>query len=152
MDPPGTHGYPAPGGDHIASPVASLVRTLPSHGTPPVIFTCHTTSSFAHGVDVPIPTLPVVSILIVSTLFVLKTRATLSVVPRKLVPATVPELPRIDQTPDTAERDTQLASPLASDDSTLPAHGAPPVIFTCHATSSFAQGAIVPRPILEPSS
>ena len=58
-----------------ARPVASDTRVLPIHGDPPVILICHATSSLAHGVSVPIPTSPEVSILIVSLLFVLNTRA-----------------------------------------------------------------------------
>lgn len=42
-----------------ARPTASDVRTFPAHGVPHVIFTCPATSSFAHGVTVPIPTFPV---------------------------------------------------------------------------------------------
>ena len=42
--------------DHIARPTASEMRTLLSHGEPPVIFTCPLTSSFAHGEAVQIPT------------------------------------------------------------------------------------------------
>lgn len=45
--------------DQLARPTASLVRTLLSHGEPPVILICPATSSFAHGLDVPIPTAPV---------------------------------------------------------------------------------------------
>lgn len=52
--------------DHVASPDASEVSTLPSHGVPPVIFTCPLTSSLAHGDGVPIPTLPLLIILICS--------------------------------------------------------------------------------------
>ena len=44
--------------DHVARPVASEVRTFPTHGAPPVIFTCPATSSFAPGVSIPIPILP----------------------------------------------------------------------------------------------
>ncbi len=42
--------------DHVARPFASEVRTFPAHWFPSTIFTCHTTSSLAHGVEVPIPT------------------------------------------------------------------------------------------------
>ena len=42
----------------------------------------------------------------------------------------------------------QLASPVASEVSILPAPGAPPVIFTWPATSNFAPGLPVPMPIL----
>ena len=85
-------------------------------------------------------------------LFLLNTRSWLSEVPRKLVPAVVPELPRIDHTPETEERDTQVARPVASEESTLLTPGKPPVILICPATSSLAQGVIVPSPILDPSS
>ena len=44
--------------DHVARPEASEVRIFPSHGDHHVIFTCQLTPSFAHGVDVPIPKLP----------------------------------------------------------------------------------------------
>ena len=44
--------------------------------------------------------------------------------------------------------DTQVASPVTSDVSIFPAHGAPPVIFTCPATSSLAPGVLAPIPIL----
>lgn len=152
IDQPGTHGYPAPGMDHIASPVASDVRTFQAPGTPPVILTCPATSSFTHGVAVPIPILPQASIRAASTLLVLNTRSCQSVVPRKLVPATVPELPSIDHAPETDESDTQVARPVASDESTLFTHGAPQVILTCQTTSSLAPGVIVPTPILNPSS
>lgn len=136
----------------LARPVASDVRTFHDHIPPPVILTCHATSSLAHGAIVPIPTLPDVSIRATSALFVLNTRSCQSVVPRKLVPATVPELPRRDHTPETDESDTHVARPAASDESTLLTHGAPHVILICHATSSLAPGVIVPIPILRPSS
>lgn len=42
----------------LARPVASEVRTFPGPGLPPVIITCPATSSFAHGVEVPIPRYP----------------------------------------------------------------------------------------------
>jgi hypothetical protein len=45
-------------GVEVASPDASEVRTLLSHGVPPVIFTCHPTSSIAPGVAVQIPMFP----------------------------------------------------------------------------------------------
>ena len=52
--PVGLHGYPIC--CHVARPVASVVRTPPLSGDPPVIFTCPATSSFANGFVVPIPT------------------------------------------------------------------------------------------------
>lgn len=136
----------------LASPVASETRNFPTPGAPPVIFTCPATSSLAHGAAVPIPRLPVFKRRIVSILFVLNTRSCRSVVPMKLVPAIVPEFPMRDHTPETAERDTQLASHVASEERTLLIHGDPPVIFTCPATSSFAQGVNVPIPTLVESS
>ena len=42
--------------DQEAIPVASEVKSFPTHGEPPVIFTCPLTSSFAHGEAVQIPT------------------------------------------------------------------------------------------------
>ena len=128
------------------------MRTFQTPGTPPVILTCQATSSLAPGVGVPIPTLPEVNIRAASILFVLNTRSCKSLVPTKFVPATVPELPSIDHTPETDESDTQLARPVASDERTLLTHGAPHVIRICQATSSLAPGVIVPTPILNPSS
>jgi hypothetical protein len=64
----------------------------------------------------------------------------------------VPELPRVDHTFDTEERDTQLASPSASEASTFHTQGAPPVILICPFTSSLAHGVVVPSPIFVPSS
>jgi hypothetical protein len=128
------------------------VRTFHDHIPPPVIFTCQATSSFAQGVAVPIPTLPVVNIRAVSVLLVLNTRSCQSVVPTKFVPATVPELPSIDHTPETDDNDTQVARPAASDERTLLTHGAPHVILICQTTSSLAPGVIVPTPTLKPSS
>ena len=46
----------------------------------------------------------------------------------------------------------QVARPVASETSIFHAHGAPPVIFTCPATSSLAPGAAVPIPTLDQSS
>ncbi len=50
--------------DHVvtqlARPDASLLSTFPAPGEPPVIFTCHATSSLDPGVAVPIPTFPVI--------------------------------------------------------------------------------------------
>ena len=55
----------------VARPEASEVRIFPSHGDHHVIFTCQLTPSFAHGVDVPIPTsAPVLKILVVAIQFV----------------------------------------------------------------------------------
>lgn len=42
-------------GDQVASPVASDMRSLPSHGDPPVILIVPATSSLAPGFVVPIP-------------------------------------------------------------------------------------------------
>lgn len=42
-----------------ASPVASETSIFPTHGEPPVILTCHATSSLVTGLAVQIPTLPV---------------------------------------------------------------------------------------------
>lgn len=44
--------------DHVARPLASEVSIFPTHGAPHVIFICPATSSFAHGLCVPIPTSP----------------------------------------------------------------------------------------------
>ena len=128
------------------------MRTLPAEGDPPVILTCQATSSLVHGVAVPTPRLPADVRRSFSVLFVLNTRSCASVVPIKLVPATVPLLPRIDHTPDTDDNDTQVARPAASDERTLLIHEAPPVIFICHTTSSLAPGVIVPIPTLVLSS
>jgi len=131
-----------------ARPVASETRSLPRPGVPPVIFTCPATSSFAPGEGVPIPTFPAERIRTFSVLFVLNTRSIASVVPRKLVPATVPALPSMTQAPPTAAGVTQVASHVASDDeSTFPVPGVPQVIFICPATSSRAVGDAVPIPI-----
>ena len=46
-----------PGFCQLARPEASLVRTLPAQGEPQVILICPFTSSFAPGVEVPIPIL-----------------------------------------------------------------------------------------------
>jgi hypothetical protein len=55
----------------VARPVASEMSTLLSHGEPPAILTCPLTSSFAPGVDVPIPTFhPVLNILELAIQFV----------------------------------------------------------------------------------
>ena len=133
---------------HVARPVASEVSILPRPGVPPVIFTCPATSSFAPGEGVPIPIFPEVRIRTVSALFVLNTRSIASVVPRKLVPATVPALPSMTQAPPTAAGVTQVASHVASDDeSTFPVPGVPQVIFICPATSSRTVGDAVPIPI-----
>ena len=117
-----------------------------------MILICHATSSLAHGALVPIPIFPHDPIRIDSTLFLLNTRSTLSVVQRKLVQAIVPLLPVTIQAPAIEPGSTQLARPEASEESTFPAHGEPPVIFNCPAISSFAHGVIVPIPILAPSS
>jgi len=45
----------------LARPLASLVRTFPAHGAPPVILTCPATSSFAEGEEVQIPIFQVVA-------------------------------------------------------------------------------------------
>ncbi len=87
----------------------------------------------------PIPTLPVVWIRIFSVLFVLNTKSTLSVVPRKLVVATVPMFQSVDHAHDTAASDTQLARPVASDANTLLSHGAPQVILTVPSISVLPQ-------------
>ena len=50
--------HPPEGVCHVERPAASEVRTFPAHGVPQVIFTCPAISSFAHGVEVPIPIFP----------------------------------------------------------------------------------------------
>ena len=72
----------------------------------------------------------------------------MSVVPRKLVPAMVPELPIMFHVFVRTGAFHQVASPVASETSIFHAPGAPPVIFTCPATSSLAPGVAVPIPIL----
>ena len=63
--------FPLNTDDQVARPEASEVRIFPSHGDHHVIFTCQLTPSFAHGVDVPIPTsAPVLKILVVAIQFV----------------------------------------------------------------------------------
>jgi len=115
---------------HVARPVASEVSILPRPGVPPVIFTCPATSSFAPGEGVPIPTFPAERIRTFSVLFVLNTRSIASVVPRKLVPATVPELPNIFHIFVRVGAALQDARPDASEVSTLPRPGVPPAIAT----------------------
>lgn len=88
---------------------------------------------------VPIPRLPAVSILSCSALFVLITSGFASVVPIKLVVASIPLLPAIDQfarAPLAPERFCQLAIPVASDTSTFPLPGLPPAIRTRPFTSN----------------
>ena len=150
--PVGIHGNPATGGDQVASHTASDTRTFPTHGVPPVIFTCPATSSFAPGEGVPIPTFPAERIRTFSVLFVLNTRSIASVVPRKFVPATVPEFPIILHIFVRVGAALQDARPVASEINTLPSPGDPPVILTCPATSSFAPGDAVPIPTLVPLS
>ena len=65
---------PVTGVCHVASPVASDVRTFPAPGVPHVILTCPATSSFAHGLIVPIPRFPDPSILILSMKFVVRSQ------------------------------------------------------------------------------
>ncbi len=68
-----------------------------------------------------------------SILFVLITRSCASMVPRKLDTDVVPELPNVAHGvshPLAPASACQLARPVASDTSTFPAHGDPPVIFT----------------------
>ena len=137
---------------HVARPVASEVSILPRPGVPPVIFTCPATSSFAPGEGVPIPTFPAERIRTFSVLFVLNTRSIASVVPRKFVPATVPEFPIILHIFVRVGAALQDARPVASEINTLPSPGDPPVILTCPATSSLDPGDAVPIPTLVPLS
>ncbi len=132
----------------------------------PVVLKARAPHPFAVLVEIfppPLPTLspltvasPIVTRLplaperrIPSILLRLNTRSILSMVPRKLVPATVPLLPRRDQ--NDPEREAigvcHVARPVASEMRILPRPGAPPVILTCPATSSRAHGVEVPIPI-----
>ena len=147
---------PHPPDCQVASQAASLVRTLPTPGVPPVIFTCPLTSSFAHGLFVQIPTSPPDSTLIFSVPFVPITKSCASVVPMKLLVGVVPTFP-VNPHPDhhTApppDGVSQVASPDALLVSTFPAPGTPPVISICHATLSIADVAsqFVPIPIFHP--
>ena len=133
---------------HVARPAASEVRILPAHCVPSVILTCPATSSLAPGDAVPIPTFPALRIRIFSVLFVLTTRSIASVVPMKLVPATVPALPRrVQYAPAPLAGVCHVARPAASEVRTLLRPGVPPVILTCQATSSAVDGVLVPIPI-----
>ena len=58
----------------LASHIASEVRIFPAHGVPPVIFTCPATSSFADGVEVPIPTFPEESVVLLPSTAIPKMR------------------------------------------------------------------------------
>ena len=113
-----------------------------------MILTWPATSSFDHGLGVPIPIFPEERIRACSILLVLNTRSIASVVPRKLVPAIVHELPVISHAPAIAAGLTQVARPVASDERTFPIPGKPPVILIWPATSRRAVGEAVPIPIL----
>ena len=124
----------------IAPFVGAVFDGYPTDTAPDIL-------SLEAGVLVPIPIFPLVSIRIFSTLFVRNERAKLSVVPTKLLFGSVPELPTIAHGMTAAPVGVcQLASHTASDMSILPAHGDPPVILTCPATSSRVPGLAVPIP------
>lgn len=81
-------------------------------------------------------------------------RSIASIVPIKLVVATVPVLPTIDQFPSAPldqERACQLAKPVASETSTLPLPGLHHRILISPLISTFAAafGDVVPKPTLQ---
>ena len=124
----------------VASPVASETKNFPEPTPPPVIFTCQATSSRAHGVAVPIPTLPEVSIRIRSILLVIIGSTWLDIVPRfwvavNVLPPTVQKEPERE-----GSGSYQLAIPVVSDIRSLPEPGEPPRIRICPFTSSVAVG------------
>ena len=124
------------------------MSTLPTHCDPSTILTVPATWSLAPGEAVPIPTFPALRTRIFSVLFVLTTRSIASVVPIKLVPATVLAFPVINHhVPAHPAGVVHVARPVASEVSTLLAPGVPPVILICHATSRRAPGVAVPIPI-----
>ncbi len=89
----------------------------------------HMTSSFAHGVAVPMPIFHPAVTRIFSVLFVRVTKSTLSVVPTKLLVAVVPALPRIHhQAIDPVAAVCHEARPVASDTRIFQIHGLPPCI------------------------
>ena len=107
----------------------------------------HATLRRDAGALVPIPRLPLIRRRIFSVLLVRNARPKLSVVPTKFDAGLVPAFHAMAHGIAAAPVGVcQLARPVASDMRIFPAHGTPPVIFTCPATSSLVPGFVVPIP------
>ena len=137
-------------GDVVPIPTPPLMMAPPEGAT----VVGYQTESHPHailrrdaGAFVPIPKLPFVRRRIFSMLLVRNARPKLSVVPTKFDVGSVPAFHAMAHGMAAAPVGVcHEARPVESDMRIFPAHGAPPVIFTCPATSSLVPGFVVPIP------